>query len=371
MELFFDDFTDGSLRAEWHTYGTVSEADGVLKCSLGAGENDAYLPVDLTTYYDLRFKFQRTSQTWGDATYTSIAQIWANETLCGLYIESDGTLYFEWHRDDTGWWNSRCGDIGVVAAINTWFTIRLVATPETAEDASDGTFQVYLDGVLVKERTGIPNYLVHAGNGQTSVDVGAGNTWTDGATSSGEIQIDDFAIYVAPATTLVSQVVIESLSNASVDGRVSQVVIEALSDRTVLARVSQLVIETLSPSIDPFALLGGYTYIEGGNTPGSGWVDIANFVDVEIRAAHFPDGLAHVRVTLWTGDPLATIKARLWNAALGVSLGESDVVTGTTPVTVEIPVVLTEPLAYYRVQVTSNLAAVDLWAASVQLVGGA
>lgn len=123
----------------------------------------------------------------------------------------------------------------------------------------------------------------------------------------------------------------------------------------------------VDPGISDWTLVNGFTFVEGG---GDGWIDIADFRDIEIRAADFADGLAHARVWIWT-DVAATIQARVWNITDGISMGESTVITSTTPTMVTINVLLTATLAYYRLQVTSNLGSIDLWATSGQLIKGA
>jgi len=116
-------------------------------------------------------------------------------------------------------------------------------------------------------------------------------------------------------------------------------------------------------------LTNGYTY--SGSIPSEGeWANIADFRDIEIRVASFPDGIVHVRGELWT-DGVATVQARVLNVTDNVEMGRSSVVTSATPVMVSIPFVLTATLAFYRVQITSDLAATDLFAAGWQFIGGA
>jgi hypothetical protein len=97
------------------------------------------------------------------------------------------------------------------------------------------------------------------------------------------------------------------------------------------------------------------------------WVDIADFLDMEIDAADYPGGLARVLCELWTGagspagSPGPTIQARLWNRTDGVSCGESAVVTSETPVTSDFAVALTSGIKRYREQVTSDTELVDLF----------
>lgn len=114
----------------------------------------------------------------------------------------------------------------------------------------------------------------------------------------------------------------------------------------------------------------------GGTAPAvSPWVDIADFLDMEIDAADYPGGLARVLCELWTGtagspagSPGPTIQARLWNRTDGVSCGESEVVIGTDPITADFAVALTAGIKRYREQVTSDTELVDLYCIGAGLV---
>jgi hypothetical protein len=85
------------------------------------------------------------------------------------------------------------------------------------------------------------------------------------------------------------------------------------------------------------------------------WVDIANFINVDIDSAKFPGNVGRVLCDLWTDNPIGTIKARLYNLADSVSCGESILITGNTPTQADFPVTISSGVKTCRVQVTGSI----------------
>lgn len=102
-------------------------------------------------------------------------------------------------------------------------------------------------------------------------------------------------------------------------------------------------------------------------TPGEEWVDIPDFVEVELSDTWFRSGGATVRATAWTGAPEATVQLRLQNVTDDVTAGTSDEVSETTPTAVDFPVTLSTGEKYYRLQATGTPGA-DLFVHDAQLV---
>lgn len=118
--------------------------------------------------------------------------------------------------------------------------------------------------------------------------------------------------------------------------------------------------------VDLIPNIGTYGYVKAGYCPG--WVDIANFNEVLLDSALFNGRIPSVQMELWTGDPAATIQARLLDGDANVSVGESVEVTGTTPTKVEFDVTLNTGVHPYRLQVTSDMTDADLFCAGPGLV---
>jgi hypothetical protein len=77
-------------------------------------------------------------------------------------------------------------------------------------------------------------------------------------------------------------------------------------------------------------MLGSYDNLRVG-TVVADWVDVANFVEVEMPKRAFPGGHCRCPVYLWTDTPGATIQARLRNVTDNTTVGTSPIVTATTP----------------------------------------
>jgi hypothetical protein len=97
------------------------------------------------------------------------------------------------------------------------------------------------------------------------------------------------------------------------------------------------------------------------------WVDVANFLNTEVDSADYPGHLGTVQCEVWAETAATPVKARLWNATDGVSVGESVEVSSRVPVTVDFAVVLTPGLKTYRLQVGSTATGMDLYCAEAGL----
>jgi hypothetical protein len=170
-----------------------------------------------------------------------------------------------------------------------------------------------------------------------------------------------------PSGTVLAQLVTEFVNASSAPAESAQLVVEAL--RPVLSPndLAQLITDLLRADSAP--VVEAQLVVEVlSRVPD--WVNIANWEDIPLKAADFPDGRAHVNVVLWTGNAGVGIRARLWNVTSAVEMVRSSAVVSTTPVDVVMPVVLTAADAEYRVQVRGNRYNTDLFAMA-QLVGGA
>lgn len=98
------------------------------------------------------------------------------------------------------------------------------------------------------------------------------------------------------------------------------------------------------------------------------WADCADFVEQEIRAVDFPSGQARVLCQLWTTASSITIQARLYNYTNSVSVGASATIYATSPTDATFPVTLSAGTNRYRLQVTSDTAASNLWAVGMGVV---
>jgi hypothetical protein len=91
------------------------------------------------------------------------------------------------------------------------------------------------------------------------------------------------------------------------------------------------------------------------------WLDIADYVTVELDSAEFINGVATVRVATWAGTAGMAVDVRLQNVTDDTTVALGETVTSTTPVTQVFTATLTTGVKRYRLQVSAE-SGVDVFA---------
>jgi hypothetical protein len=92
------------------------------------------------------------------------------------------------------------------------------------------------------------------------------------------------------------------------------------------------------------------------------WVDIADFVDIEITGENYIDFAGRVLLDAWTREDGVRVMVRMYNRTHDVSVGVSDWVVGSTPTDVSFSVKLITGACRYKLQITSDSLDTDLFA---------
>jgi hypothetical protein len=92
------------------------------------------------------------------------------------------------------------------------------------------------------------------------------------------------------------------------------------------------------------------------------WVDIADYVTVELDSTEFVNGVATVRVATWAGTAGMPVEIRLQNVTDDTTVALGETVTSTTPVTQLFTATLSTGVKRYRLQVSAEDPAVDVFA---------
>jgi len=91
------------------------------------------------------------------------------------------------------------------------------------------------------------------------------------------------------------------------------------------------------------------------------WLDIADYVTVELDSTEFINGVATVRVATWAGTAGIPVDVRLQNVTDDVTVALGETVTSTTPSTQLFTATLTPGVKRYRLQVSAE-PGVDVFA---------
>lgn len=133
---------------------------------------------------------------------------------------------------------------------------------------------------------------------------------------------------------------------------------ECGAPNNVVENVNRFAAVNLGPQMG--GLCGIYDNLIVG-TPET-WVDVADYVPVELDSTEFIGGVATVRVATWAGTAGAAVRVRLQNITDDVTAGEGEAVTSTTPVTQTFTATLSTGVKRYRLQVSADDSTVDVFA---------
>jgi len=199
------------------------------------------------------------------------------------------------------------------------------------------------------------------------------STYVDGvAQADGYVKVDRLVYVGSPLWTWVPTSLI-AISNAVVVGNVanlphywSQM---RLCPQGVLSGPRWLIWERVHPTwLNRIAVLmlghwgGGGIYSNLEFSYGeSVWLDIADYVTVELDSTEFINGVATVRVATWAGTAGMPVQVRLQNVTDETTVALGETVTSTTPSTQVFTATLTPGVKRYRLQVSAD-AGVEVFA---------
>lgn len=92
------------------------------------------------------------------------------------------------------------------------------------------------------------------------------------------------------------------------------------------------------------------------------WIDVANFVEVELRDTDTETGKVYITADAWARDVGVTVKVRFQNVSDGTTAGESAEVTSTVPADASFQATLATGPERYRLQVGSETSGARVFA---------